>query len=552
MSSRHADLPPVDVARRRRVDLAICGLTMLLAAVVLTKDISTGGFRHGDATAHAMDGILIHDWIAAGPDAWFAPTEFAERQYAHYPALGIGRHHPPGYAMVEAGFFAAFGVSIFSARLCAVCFGMIAAAGTYTFTRFWADRLTAALASIILLTLPATTTWGRQNMLEVPTLAVMIWAAVALAWYLRQPTGRRLACVITAAIAAIFFKQPAVFLMSAVALTVVYVAVKRRCHPAHAVVAVVLAVFVTTGTVLSLGGAGRKVLSGFATFSDRFSFAALTFYARQFPHQVSWPVLMAAILGIAFSWRRLRTVHLFLIAWLLACYAMLTIADYKNPRFLYFALFPPAVWAAFAAGAILARVRTIRLRFALAGAAAAACCAVALTRPVKLRPDYGPVVQAHRDKIEDHVVLFSGLRDADFIFAVREHLPWRRSIILRGSKLLYNCNVLTELDFVSKVSTTNDVAGILDHYAFRHVFVERENKLNINEDALLREYLSTARAYRLAASHPLQAHPAPTKRDVTIDVYEAHRPRQRLAESVDIDLPNAALTIRVDLTEMDE
>ena len=45
-------------------------LVMLLwiaTAIVLGKDITVGGFRYGDSAVHAMDGVLIHDWVSAGP-----------------------------------------------------------------------------------------------------------------------------------------------------------------------------------------------------------------------------------------------------------------------------------------------------------------------------------------------------------------------------------------------------------------------------------------------------------------------------------------------------
>ena len=51
---------------------------LVLAALVATgfvlgKDISVGGLRDSDSAVHAMDGVLIHDWIAAGPSAWVEP-----------------------------------------------------------------------------------------------------------------------------------------------------------------------------------------------------------------------------------------------------------------------------------------------------------------------------------------------------------------------------------------------------------------------------------------------------------------------------------------------
>lgn len=546
-NSSLATTPP----RWRGIDVTLLSLLMLVTAIVLAKDITVSGFRHGDASAHAMDGVLIHDWIAAGPRAWFSPMEFATQQYAHYPTLGIGSHYPPGYALVEAVFFALFGVSPFSARFCVVCFGLLAAVGTYTFMRSWTDRLTGVLAAVILVTIPETTTWGRQNMLEVPTLAVMVWTAVALTWYFRRPTGKRLAGVTAFAILAILFKQPAVFLIGVVAVTVVFVAWRGGCRRSHAIVVLLIAVVVMLATVLSLGSAGRQVLGGdFAGVGDRFGLASLTWYAKLFPVAVPIPYLLVAVVGLVVSCRKLGPTGVFLVVWLCASYAMISLVNCKNPRFLYLVLFPPAMWAAVGLGTLLSRIRVEPLRVALAGVTAAAGGAVALAAPIEHRPNYGVIVQAHRHLIEGHVVLFSGLRDGDFVFAVRQYLPWRRSIIIRGSKLLYTCSVVPELDFESRVSTRREVSELLDKFAFQNIFVERENKLKLTEDAILRDCLSASEAYRLIAVHPLHAEPVPTYRDVTIDVYQATNPKVRTAEHFDIHLPNAARTIRVDLDSL--
>jgi hypothetical protein len=551
MRSDHRAQPFLSTAEAadsaRGKDLALCGLVMLLACVVLAEDITVGGFRFGDASAHAMDGVLIHDWIAAGPEAWCAPMEFAAEQYGHYPTLGIGRHYPPGYAIFEAGFFALLGISVFSARCCVVFFGMLAAAGVYTFARFWSNRLTALLAAVILTTMPATTTWGRQNMLEVPTMAVLSWAAVAFAAYLRKPTAGRLGVVIAACVAAIFFKQPAVFLIGVVAVVLVFAAARRACPRSHAVAAVVTAMIVSWATMLSLDTNGQQLLSGYKSYADRFGWTALSYYARQLPNQISLVYCLAAGVGLILTRRRMAHGWSFLVVWLVAAYAIVTIADYKNPRYLYFALFPAAVWAATAAGEILSRMGTGARRAWLGGAMVTACVGFGLAAPVEHRPDYGPLVQAHRDSIEGNVVLFSGLRDGDFVFAVRQHVPRWRTVVIRGSKLLYTCNGFPGIDFESKVSSVDEVSDVLSRFAFRCLFVERENRLDLVEDSHLREVLARSGDFHRRAVHHLQAGSDPGRWDVTIDVYEASQAQARAVDHFDIFIPRARRTVRVDL-----
>ena len=197
----------------RRPDLVVVSILLAVAAVVFTKDITVGGLRFGDASSHAMDGVLIRDWIAAGAGAWFSPMDFAARQYAHYPTLGIWHVYPPGFAIVESLFFALFGVSAFSARLCAAGFGLLAVLGCYKLSRRMMTPLGAACATGFLISAPGIVFWTRQAKVEMPTLAVLIWAVLAAVWYVERPSWRRWLPVTALILSAPFFKQQGIFIV---------------------------------------------------------------------------------------------------------------------------------------------------------------------------------------------------------------------------------------------------------------------------------------------------------------------------------------------------
>jgi hypothetical protein len=529
-------------------DILLVGLLCVVTGIVLGKDLAVGGLRHGDSSVHAMDGVLIYDWVAAGPDAWRHPMAFALDQYAHYPTLGIGRHYPPGFAVVEAMFFALFGISAVSARLCVVFFGLIAATGTYVFVRPLTDRVTAALAAIILVTMPATTLWGRQTMLEFPTLSILIWGAVAFSWYLRSPTWARLGVLLGVSLLAISFRQTGVLLVVAIALVLTGCAIRRTIRTSHCLCSVAVALIAIVAVVMSFGGHGAKLLRGDPTFPELWSFEALTFYWRAVPQQVGLIVAGSALIGAFVSRRRLGEQWTFLVLWVVVCYVMLTTADYKNPRFFFVGLFPFAVWAGVAAGWILARFANSNARAVVASVTAGGLCAAALAAPVQHRPDYGPVVAANKQRIEGSVVLFSGLRDGDFVFAVRQHIPWRRASVIRGSKLLYTCSARPDLDFVSYVSSDKEVAELMRRLSFKYLFIERENTLRLVEDEMLRSYLANEGAYRHVEAYPLKADPTESFRDRTIDVYEAVQPGTPETDYYDVPIPRINRTVRVKLS----
>jgi len=518
------------------------------AVVALGKDITKGGLRSMDSPVHAMDGVLVHDWVGSGPTAWVDPIGFAVEQYAHYPALSIGRHYPPGFAFVEAAFFAVFGISATSARLSVLAMGLFAATGVYMFVRRFIDRPYAALAAVLLISMPAVTYWGRQTMLELPTLSVAIWAAVALAHYLDRPSGWRLAVVIAVVVAGICFKQNAVFVIGAVTLAIAAAAWYGHAPRKHVIICGVFCVALPALVYLSMGSAIQMLADEYRTFPNPWSWAAISFYVTELPGQLSVWLLVAALIGVALSVRRFGVYGVLLAAWFVGCYAMVTVAACKQPRFFFVGLFPFAVWAAMPFATALRRLPS-RAAVPVVLVVMALTTAHSLQQRIEFYPDYGSVVTAHRDEIENHAVLFSGLRDGDFTFAVRQHIPWRHTAVIRANKLLYSCLAHPLFHLHEKVATFDDIDHTIMPMSLGHLFVERENRLKVHADALFREYLSQTDKYQLIDSRRLREEPEPSYRNVTMDVYELSVPSQRTVKYVDIPVPRAGRTIRLYLDQ---
>ncbi len=535
-----------------RADFWCVSLSLVLTALILGSGISVGGFRSGDGAVHALDGVLIYDWLRAGPAAWLAPMAFAEQQYGQYPALGIGQHYPPGFAMVEAAFFAVFGVSVQTARLCVVFFGLIAAVGTYVFARGWLSRGTSVLAVVALVTMPSFVTWGRQAMLEIPTLAVLIWAGVVFSRYIQRPTWRGLLLAHAVALVAILFKQPAMFLSGAFGISVAILWRMGRVSFRHALASVAICLASVLVVFFMLDELGRQVVRGYSNHPDSAGWDGFWFYGQQMPSLVGTVLLVFAAVGLVLCFKRSVVLGVFLVGWFAACYVMLSSIDCKNPRFICIGLFPIAIWGAMTVESLRRRLPGIVSR-----GFAVVICVMALTwqglsQPISLEPDYGRVVASQDDHIQGRAVLFSGIRDGDFVFAVREHLPWRSSVVVRASKLFYTCNVVPAIDFSSSVSSLDDIERILNRYSFPYIFMERANRSGVQQEGMLREYLAQSDAYRLIESSELAVSWGMKSRQRTIDVYEAVNPTAPSAHTVDIYLPQSKRTIHVNLQAYQE
>ena len=521
-------------------------LLIAITLIVLSPGLAVRGLGDPDEAAHAMDGVLIRDWVAAGPSEWRRPIEFAEQQYGHYPTLGIGRHYPPGFAIVEAGFFAILGVSVVTAKVCVLFFAVLAVLGLYVFVRSFAGRRAAFLAGVAFVTLPATALWGRQIMLEAPTAAVAIWTAVAFTWYGVQRTSLRLGTCLALAVLAILFKQTAVFVVGAVTVAVARLALRREAPWWHAAVGAIVSAAALGAVLFSMDDACAKTLGGYDSFSNRWGWDAFTFHIRHLPESsgVLIPALAAlGLLGI----RRLRPVAVLLIAWFVLNYAMVTAATLKVPRFFYLGLVPIAVFAAMGADRALAFLPR-RLQTATAAVLVLFVTARTTLTSSPQWADYEPIVAEQRERFANAPVLFSGLRDGDFVMAVRRHLPERAGMVVRGSKLFYTCTAGPDLDLVSYVSSPAELVAAVRAFAFPYVVVERENHVGTPQDRWFRDYLATTADYRRIATYPLQAVVTPNKPiKVTLDVYELAAPLSSTVEFYEIPMPRTGSPIRVDL-----
>jgi len=545
--------------RPDRRDLLVGTALLALAAVIFAKGLAIGGPRWGDAGTHVMDGVLIYDWALAGPSAWIDPVGFAERQFGYYPSLGIVGNYPPGFAVVEACFFAVFGVSVVTARLCVLMFAVLLVGGLFVLVRRFTGRLQAACAVLGLLAMPSAVLWGRQAMLEVPTLAVLVWSAVAACRYHERPNWRRLICWVLLSVTAVMFKQTAAFVIVPYAVLLVVWTVYRRSPWTHLVAAGVVSLGAVGGYALLISSGGKstplvlEVISCGRSPIEMLSAESWLAYLRWLPGQVGWVVLALGTVGLILSLRRPNRLTALMVLWLICFYAQSSLIQHKEPRYFFFGLLPIAIWAGTAVGTLVAQFRCRRVRLTAAVVLSVLVGALGYKQSIPYRPDYGPLVLAHRDQITGQVVLFDGQRDSDFILAVRQHLGPRQCVVVRASKVLYACATLPKFRFESYVDSVEDVGGILRGFAFDSVFVERHPRQNLAEEHLLRAFLNESGDYALTSSQTLRAGPgiAPSCiNKVDVDVYLPQCPPTRRAESYTIPILSDNRTVSVNLDQL--
>ena len=87
----------------------------------------------------------------------------------------------------------------------------------------------------------------------------------------------------------------------------------------------------------------------------------------------------------------------------------------------------------------------------------------------------------------------------------------------------------------------------MERYAFGVVITERNNCMNIPQEEFLRDYLRRGEHYLHVAAHDMRANETRPARNTIVDVYQLAEPRARLADHIDIPIPRANRTVRINL-----
>ncbi|MFT3736572.1 MAG: glycosyltransferase family 39 protein [Rhodocyclaceae bacterium] len=454
----------------------VLALLLVGTALLFLGAPHDGAFYWSDAPRHALNGVFVKDLVLAMP--WRDPSGFAYAYYAQYPALTI-LFYPPLFYVLSAPFYALFGVSHETALLVVCLHYMAFAWGCWKLFRFWLPATQAGLAAALLVCAPEITFWGRQIMLEVPSLAFLIWSAVCFMHYRREGRTLHLTLAIFLLVAAMYTKITAAFLAPVYLLCLLHDRGWRTLRDYKLwliAIAAVLALVPLVVLTLKFGQANVQSVSGIADAEvSRRSLAGWLWYFKQLPDQLGWPVLIAACGGLlAMRWLPRDDVQrgdaLFWLAWFGIGYLFFSAIDLKEARHSVFIL-PPVV-----AFAVFLLTRLPRQTLAIAALAALGIAVIVQTvffRPVLKVEGYAQVADwiAHHAP-RDSAVLFSGYRDGSFVFNMREREDRRDLTVVRADKILLRVAVRRALGVEEKPLSEADISDQLNKLGVKYLVVQ--------------------------------------------------------------------------------
>jgi hypothetical protein len=503
-----------------------------------------GEFWWSDSPRHALNGVFLKDLIAAAP--WRNPGSWATQYYVQYPALTI-LFYPPLFYAATAPFYALFGVSHATALAVVLLHYVAAACGLYILARRWMSPPVALATGLLLMAAPGVALWGRQVMLEIPSLAFALWAVVVLRDFADHPRPARLYCGVFLLLCAAYTKITAIFVGPAVGLMLLAREGQNVRRDRHLRTAASLFAIGLIPLVMLTATFGRANLQSAIAIPDeqvsRAHLAGWVWYARQLPDQLGWPVLIAALLypPLAVFGRRVRNVSrldaVLLVTWFAGGYFLFSAIDLKEARHSTLILPPLLIAAGLAIEQMLPR-RAV---------AAAALVLVAATACITWRYAPVPAVAGYREAADviahqapaNSVILFSGERDGSFIFNLRALDPDRHLFTVRSDKLLLRVAIRRELGVEQKAYSEAQISQMLDMYGISYVVAQSDFWTDLSVMASLQHVLRSDQ-FSEVARIPIVATVSTDDRELRI--YRNNHPIEP-GHTLTLDLPIIGATV---------
>ncbi len=529
--------------------LLLCSITVL----ILGRNITVGDFWWSDASRHAMDGVFIYDFVRDG--RWNDWREYAYRYYAQYPALGFA-FYPPFFAVVEALFFAVFGISAFAARLTVLAFALVGIALWHQWMQKLAGGVVAFVSAIIFITSPTVVLWAREVMLEMPATALLIASCFFVDRFGQSRHPRHLYLSVIMAGLAAWTKQTAVFILPVLIVYLTLTETPRFWTTRPAWISMWWGVVLFAPLcyyILHFGGVAMDISVGDVNFGiPRFSLRSFTFYLSELPGAVGREVVILSAIGLYFILRSPECKRWALpLLWMLVYYLFAWYVSIKQDRYIYFWLPPFVLLAAWSA----ARLATLRFvpRTVSCGLLILFCAyRVVAAHAIPLR-----YVSGHEQAAADvtahpqgNVVLFDGYYGGNFIFQVRRHDPRKSLIVLRADKMFNPMRAMRVVGEVQLVRCPEDIHRLLNDYGVNQVVVENGPPIT-PPSKMLRDVLSAEGEFRRVKSWRTQSQGGHNVGNALL-VYERKQPIQPQRTQIDILVPSFNREIKMPLQPLSE
>jgi len=469
--------------------LPLVGMLTVVLLVHASRRLDTEPFFNNDETRHLMTGVFFRDVIHDHPTTEI--KKYAVDYYLQRPALGL-LVWPPGFHSLLGLWMTFFGTSLAAAKALVIGFLVLALLYTHAFARRWLSPAGALTAMALVGFAPIVFEFSEFVMLEIPTFACAMAAIVHLERFLDQSRPRDAwLCGVWCAVAG-WMRYDAVFLAPYVLFRLTFGGGWRTAANKHAISAALLAALAVGPlyaiTFKQYAGGQAAVATGTDAASKRFgSVEKATYYFATAPRQMEWAAVAFGAAGLLLMLRKPRawSAPLALVAAVWATFSPLAELEPRH------AIYWIPAWCIGAVSIFEGR-RTAKLAFIVYFGWQ---CWSAWQSPNMYVRGYRPVAEyVAAGKPKTPVVVFDGLLNGGYIYALSQLDPDRNWTTIRADKLLYG--VLSEPSGGYQEWAKDSDAMLAALHRFDPEFV-------IVEDPRVYEQIPSAdRLRKLLATHP--------------------------------------------------
>jgi len=485
-----------------------------------------------DAPSFALNGELIHDYVASGFHQ--SPMAFANEWFRRYPAISISLY-PPIFPIVEAVAFGLFGFSHPVAQATVAAFAGLAAFGCYRLARTAGSPLEATGGVLLMFATPIMLLWSRQVMMEVPELAFLLLACGSFLRYQADRRTRDLMLATLMALCAIYTKQTAIFVAPVFAVALVAGDGWRRLGQRDVLIAAAAGILgIVPLVVFTLKTAPENfqiaVGHGMAAQPGQVSqsngrFALAFDYFLALPEIVGWPLLVASICYVGFTvirgWRNPaeRRLAILMLTWFGCNFLFISVTAHFEPRYAIHLGLPCAILTLL----LISRLIHHPLRSWIVLAAGLVLFTISLgTQPVYRMSGYDKVaayILEHSN--QNDVVWFQGKQSKNLIFSMRTRSPMPKLFVLRAEKFLVDYEMTTVWNMTDRGWTADKLRDLVDRYGISLVVLQPDFGDDMPSMNRMRDYIDSDR-FKQVAEFPITADD-PSQRS-TIKVFVNQRP----------------------------
>ena len=533
--------------RFRKEHLALLFI-LLVASILLMRQIGDPSLHHSDSPHHRMDGIFILDFLREMPITKI--YEFTVNYYIQYPALGIG-YRPAFFPFVEAVFNGILGTNTWSSRLAILLFAVAGLSAWFKLIQRAFDAYTAFWASLLLVTTPFIVQWGWYTMAELPVLSLTMLTAYV---FYRFTETKRSGYLYATAILLIFTvctKQTAVF----VALWfVLYVGFKRNIfnymRRKDVLITIIIGVMLITPlAVITIWLGDHNIAQSLgsgksASLAWRFSPDNLKVYLFVLAKKhLTFPALILSVVGLGWAvWKRDgRSLYFGLL--ILTTYVFFTYLVAKNYRYPIFWIPAFTLFAALP----LNYLRQSKLLCGIGTFVVAVVICYQVSQVYAITPSYitgfDKAARYVLNQSKSATVFVDGDKEAIFVYFMRAFDPTRSMYVLRGHKILTSSIFGGLRSLEVHANSSEDIQEIFDKYGIEYIVVESEDRTRVAQiHQKLREFLDSG-PFRLKKQIPIESNLHRTK-GLKLNIYRYLNAKPITADYLEIRLPAVGHIIR--------